>query len=315
MGMAGSEKTDVFLGIGSNIPDREENILRGLDLIDEQKGIRLLAASPFYETDPVGPSLDRYLNGAAWIQTDLDPAPLLRRLKRIEKTLGRRASPTWGAPRPLDLDILLYGNGVVDQDRLKVPHPGLLDRDFALRPLLDLAPDARHPGTGARLDEAQESAVHRTIVSGPFPLPSSLTYRLLEHTADLGMEVGAASRKGLLESCAAALADIMVDRKLLGEAVRYDAAIEGDDFQQVLVELLQEVLYLVDARRFLPVRVSVRLEDEAAGGGKVAAAFFGREISREEVKTGIKAATYHMIETLYEEGETRPWKARVYFDV
>jgi 2-amino-4-hydroxy-6-hydroxymethyldihydropteridine diphosphokinase len=315
MTMAGRTETDAFLGIGSNMDDREENILKGLDLVDGQKKIRLLAASPFYETDPVGPSRDRYLNGAAWIRTSLAPAPLLRRLKRIEKKLGRKASAAWGEPRPLDLDILLYGNSVVDQDRLKVPHPGLLDRDFALRPLLDLAPGARHPSTGARLRDALAGAAHRTIVAGPFPLPAAPAYRMLEHTADMGMEVKAATRRRLFEACAEALADIMVDRSLLRESVRFDAVIEGDDFQQILVELLQEVLYLVDARRFLPVRVSVALGEAAEEGGRVAAAFFGRPITQDEVKTGVKAATYHMLEVLHEEREPRPWTARVYFDV
>jgi 2-amino-4-hydroxy-6-hydroxymethyldihydropteridine diphosphokinase len=313
--MSEPAQTDVFLGIGSNMADREESILRGLDLVDSQKKIRLMAVSPLYETDPLGPSRDRFLNCAARIQTDLAPAPLLRRLKRIERMLGRKASRVWGEPRPLDLDILLFGDAVVSQDRLKVPHPGLLDRDFALRPLLDLLPEARHPGTGARLRDALEKAAHRTIVDGPLPLPSTLAYTMLEHTADMGMEVKAASRKGLLEACAASLADIMVDRALLREVERHDAVIEGDDFQQILVALLQEVLYLVDARRFLPVRVSVAMKDEAAPGEGLKAAFFGSRIRQDEVKTGVKAATYHMLEIVHEKSGARPWTARVYFDV
>jgi len=94
-----------------------------------------------------------YLNGAAEIETDLEPLALLAVLKEIEQTLGRQQQgPRWG-PRPIDLDILLYGDRIVDEADLIIPHLGLRERRFVLEPLADIAPDAIDPATGLAVRE------------------------------------------------------------------------------------------------------------------------------------------------------------------
>ena len=151
----------VYLGLGSNFGDRRGNLDAALAALRANPAVRVLAVSPFIETAPVGgpPGQGPYLNGAAAVETDLAPADLVAALKHIERALGRREGPRWG-PRPVDLDILLYGALVLDTPDLTIPHPRLRERRFVLEPLAAIAPAARDPVTGltvrklvARLDE------------------------------------------------------------------------------------------------------------------------------------------------------------------
>jgi 2-amino-4-hydroxy-6-hydroxymethyldihydropteridine diphosphokinase len=135
--------TRAFIGIGSNLGDREATIRRALELLGPAR------VSTLRETDPVG-FLDqpRFLNGAAEIETELPPRALLGRLLEIERELGRtRAGPRFG-PRAIDLDLLLYGDAVVVEPGLVVPHPRLHEREFALEPLAELDPALELPGRG-----------------------------------------------------------------------------------------------------------------------------------------------------------------------
>ncbi len=122
---------------------------RALELLEAEDGLDVVAVSTFRETDPVG-LLDqpRFLNGAAAVETDLSASDLLEALLRIERKLGRvRDGTRWG-PRTIDLDLLLYGDEIVDEPGLCVPHPRLHERRFALEPLAELAPQAVVPGAG-----------------------------------------------------------------------------------------------------------------------------------------------------------------------
>ncbi len=122
---------------------------RALELLEAEDGLDVVAVSTFRETDPVG-LLDqpRFLNGAAAVETDLSARDLLEALLRIERKLGRvRDGTRWG-PRTIDLDLLLYGDEIVDEPGLCVPHPRLHERRFALEPLAELAPQAVVPGAG-----------------------------------------------------------------------------------------------------------------------------------------------------------------------
>ena len=313
--MRSEGKTEVVIGLGSNAGDREANLLRGVELLDREEATRILSLSPAYETAPVGPSKEPFLNAAALLATGLDPISLLRQLKKIERACGRQPSGRWGEPRTLDLDILLFGDEVVATAELAVPHPGLAERDFALRPLLDLRPDALHPATSRPLQSLLDEAPLRTITAGPLPLPSNPSYVLLEHTADMGIEVTAADGKKLYEAVAMALADIIVPRARLRERIRHDAEIEGMDEGQLLVGILQEVLFLFDSKNFLPVRTSVSLAGEGTPAGTMKVSFFGQEIEGREVQTVVKAATYHKLEVGLMAGDSTLWRARVYFDV
>jgi 2-amino-4-hydroxy-6-hydroxymethyldihydropteridine diphosphokinase len=137
-----------FVGIGSNLGDREGNLRQAVELLSAEDGIDVVAVSETRETDPVGPvEQGPFLNGAVRIETDLAPRELLERLLAVEERLGRVRRERWG-PRTIDLDLLLYGDDVVDEPGLTVPHPRLHERRFALEPLSDLAPSLEIPGKG-----------------------------------------------------------------------------------------------------------------------------------------------------------------------
>ena len=134
----------VYIGIGSNLGKRRENCLLAIELI-ERKGISVKKRSSLYETEPWGvKDQPHFLNMAIEIETDLAPLELLHALKDIEREVGRRESYRWG-PRIIDLDILLFGDIVENEGDLKIPHPFMHARDFVLRPLQEIAPNARHP--------------------------------------------------------------------------------------------------------------------------------------------------------------------------
>jgi 2-amino-4-hydroxy-6-hydroxymethyldihydropteridine diphosphokinase len=141
-----------YVGMGSNLGDREAILRRALELLDDEPGIRVAAVSTFTETDPVG-YVDQppFLNGACALESELAPRALLERLLAVERELGRVRDgvPRYG-PRTCDLDLLLYGDAVVAEPDLEVPHPRLAERRFALEPLVELGPELRLPG-GPRL--------------------------------------------------------------------------------------------------------------------------------------------------------------------
>jgi len=133
-----------YLGLGSNLGDRQANLDRALDLLAQR--LRLGEISSVYETEPVGNiNQPRFLNLACRVATGLAPAGLLALAKGIESKLGRVFTPPH-SPRPIDIDILFYGSRSVNTGRLRVPHPGVPERAFVLVPLAELAPDFVHPG-------------------------------------------------------------------------------------------------------------------------------------------------------------------------
>ena len=139
-----------FVGLGSNLGDPEELIRSALQLLAAEEGIELLAVSSLRETDPVGyQDQPRFLNGAAELATELSPQELLERLLSIERRLGRvrGEGPRFG-PRTIDLDLLLFGDEVVQEPGLTLPHPRLHERRFALEPLAELDPALEVPGRG-----------------------------------------------------------------------------------------------------------------------------------------------------------------------
>ena len=135
----------VFLGIGTNLGDRERNLQAALAILSQKMVI--LKESSIYQTAPWG-YLDQpaFLNQVIEAQTDLSPLNLLGFLKDTEKVLGRQANFRYG-PRLIDLDILFYGNRVIQTPRLHIPHPRIAQRAFVLVPLAEIAPDFVHPQT------------------------------------------------------------------------------------------------------------------------------------------------------------------------
>lgn len=141
--------TVAYVGLGANIGPREVTLLRAVDLLAEANEVEVLAVSQLRETDPLGMvDQPRFLNGAARIDTSLSPRALLELLLRIEQSLGRVRAERWG-PRTVDLDLLVYGDVNVDEPGLRVPHPRLHERRFALEPLAELDPELVVPGLGS----------------------------------------------------------------------------------------------------------------------------------------------------------------------
>lgn len=141
--------TRAFIGLGANLGDCEATIRRALELLAAEPGVAVRAVSSIRETDPVGiEDQPRFLNAAAELETELAPRPLLDRLLEIERRLGRtREGPRYG-PRTIDLDLLLYGDEIVDEPGLSVPHPRLTQRRFVLEPLAELDGKLVVPGRG-----------------------------------------------------------------------------------------------------------------------------------------------------------------------
>ncbi|HYZ92168.1 MAG TPA: 2-amino-4-hydroxy-6-hydroxymethyldihydropteridine diphosphokinase [Actinomycetota bacterium] len=127
-----------FVGLGSNVGDRLENLRRAMDEL--VKEVEVIGKSSVYDTDPVGPPQPDFLNAVVEIRTELAPRDLLSRLKSIEARIGRIQGERWG-PREIDLDLLLYGDEEIDEPDLRVPHPQMWERAFVLVPLAELAPD------------------------------------------------------------------------------------------------------------------------------------------------------------------------------
>ncbi|MFN3166163.1 MAG: 2-amino-4-hydroxy-6-hydroxymethyldihydropteridine diphosphokinase [Phycisphaeraceae bacterium] len=148
--------TTVYLGLGSNLGDRDAMLRAALGAIDALPGTRVTAESPVYETPPMGPQdQGAFLNMAAAIETQHDPRALVEALQAIESALGRvpaNERRRWG-PREIDIDVLLFGERVINEPGLTIPHAGLADRWFVLKPLADLAPGLVHPTLGRSIAE------------------------------------------------------------------------------------------------------------------------------------------------------------------
>jgi 2-amino-4-hydroxy-6-hydroxymethyldihydropteridine diphosphokinase len=138
-----------YIGLGANLGDREETIRAAVRALGAEDGVEVAAVSTLRETEPVGVGEQPpYLNGAAELETTLTARELLDRLLAVERRFGRVRIPGEHAPRTLDLDLLLYGDEVLDEPGLAVPHPRLHERRFVLEPLAELAPALVVPGRG-----------------------------------------------------------------------------------------------------------------------------------------------------------------------
>ena len=150
------EKISVLLGLGSHLGDRRGVIDRAVHLLGEIDGVELKSLSSLIETEPVGgPPQGNYLNGAAELETVLEPLALLRCLQGVEAELGR-VRKVLNGPRNIDLDILLYGDSVIEAGDLLVPHPRMCERTFVLGPLSEIAPERVHPVKGKSIEELFE---------------------------------------------------------------------------------------------------------------------------------------------------------------
>jgi 2-amino-4-hydroxy-6-hydroxymethyldihydropteridine diphosphokinase len=160
----------VYLGVGSNLGDRWASLALAARRLRADPRVALVRASRVWDTAPVGPPQPRYLNAALELETAATPLALLDLLQEIERAAGRRPSAVrWGA-RTLDLDLLLYGDQVIRERRLVVPHPSLAARRFVLAPLAELCPERVVPGTGRTVAQLLEQVPGGDVVrAGLYP--------------------------------------------------------------------------------------------------------------------------------------------------
>lgn len=141
-----------YLCLGSNLGDREKNLIRALSLLSQE--VNLERVSSIYETEPVGyKEQPFFLNLVCQVTTNLNPRELLRLAKVIENKMGRTPSEQINSPRPIDIDILFYDSQITKTRDLTIPHPRLADRAFVLIPLTQIAPELIHPELGKSITE------------------------------------------------------------------------------------------------------------------------------------------------------------------
>lgn len=143
----------VYLGLGTNLGDKAANLHAAVHLISGKIG-KVISLSSFYETAPWGfESENSFLNAAICVETSLSPLEVLHRTQEIERTLGRTHKSTGGIyhDRIIDIDLLLYNKEIIQTPELTIPHPLMLQRDFVMNPLVEIAPDVVHPVFGKKL--------------------------------------------------------------------------------------------------------------------------------------------------------------------
>jgi 2-amino-4-hydroxy-6-hydroxymethyldihydropteridine diphosphokinase len=144
---------NVYVGLGSNEGDRERHLVTALEALSRIDAVAVLRCSSLFDSAPVGPPQPRYLNAVVALDCGLSAQRLLTILQRIELDLGRRRDAVRWGPRTIDLDILLWDGEVIADANLQVPHLELHKRRFALEPLVELAPDLKHPVLGTSMKE------------------------------------------------------------------------------------------------------------------------------------------------------------------
>ena len=159
----------IFIGLGSNLGERKQNLKDAVHAL-ERAGVRVTAVSPVYETEPWGMTdQPAFLNLCVAVRSEREPRALLALLKQIEEEMGREPAGRWG-PRLIDLDLLLYGERVVAEEELQVPHPRLAERAFVLAPLAEIAPGRKHPETGQTIDQLLAATGREGVRRLPLPL-------------------------------------------------------------------------------------------------------------------------------------------------
>ena len=159
--------SSVFIGLGSNLKDRMANIAWALNMLGETEDIKITSLSSLYETEPQDfPGQPNFINCVARISTDLNPELLLANIKSIEKIMGRLPDSHL-KPRPIDIDILLYDNTILNSPDLIIPHPRLTDRRFVLEPLLEIAQDITDPVTLSPLKYSLNKVLSQKVSKVP----------------------------------------------------------------------------------------------------------------------------------------------------
>ena len=156
--------TIAYIGIGSNLGTPEKNCTKAIEKISNTKGIEIIAKSSFYQTEPTGGVQQGwFVNSAIEIETDLSPENLLSVLLNLELAMGRIRKEKWG-PRLIDLDLLLYGNLILENKDLTLPHPEIQNRKFVLIPMCEIAENLIHPTLKKTIKTLLQESSDVTIV-------------------------------------------------------------------------------------------------------------------------------------------------------
>lgn len=155
------KKIITFLGVGSNLGNKQLNIKNAIAHIKKTTQITVIKTAPFYESQPVGYTNQPYfINTVIQCETELTPETLLNKLKLIEKIIGRKKAPRYG-PRIIDIDILFYDNKIINKEILIIPHPEIQNRTFVLYPMNDIAPNFTHPVLNKKISELKEAVSYK----------------------------------------------------------------------------------------------------------------------------------------------------------
>ena len=146
-----------YIALGSNLGDRRATIAQALSLLNQTPNITVCRISELIESEPVGGPVGQgmFLNAAAELRCECSAQQLLAAMQQIEKRLGRQRIEKWG-PRTIDLDLLLFGDEIIDTDDLKTPHPHMHERQFVIEPLAQIAPEVRHPLLNQTIRQMQQ---------------------------------------------------------------------------------------------------------------------------------------------------------------
>jgi len=160
-----------YIGVGSNLGDRWANLALAASMLRRSPRVAVLRASRVYDTAPIGPPQPRYLNAVLELETELPPKALYAVLRLAENAAGRRRTGERWSARTLDLDLLLYGDQIIVQRTLRVPHPELTVRRFVLAPLAELCPERIVPGTARTVADLLARAPPDDVVAvGLYPV-------------------------------------------------------------------------------------------------------------------------------------------------
>jgi len=152
---------NVIIGIGSNKGDREKNIIRGIKELG--KFVKIKKISFFYENPPINAKGGNFLNGVIEISTKIGPSTLLKKLKEIEKKIGREFPHKKGDEREIDFDIIFYGNKIIREKDIKIPHPEYKKREFVLKPLTEIEPDYIDPELNKKVKDIYKEFKNENI--------------------------------------------------------------------------------------------------------------------------------------------------------
>lgn len=162
--------SSVFISVGSNLGNRRDNCCRGIEALASSAGCRLASRAPCYRTEPVGfTEQDWFVNTVVRIDCRLEPGVLLSRLKEIEAAVGRKPAAVRFGPRVLDMDILLFGDRIIDEPGLSVPHPRMHERRFVLVPFCDIDPEIVHPVLGEKMSALLHRLDESAQTVDPYP--------------------------------------------------------------------------------------------------------------------------------------------------